>query len=214
MKVGILGSGGVAQALGLGFATLGHEVRLGSRDPGSEKVRAWLAQAGPRASAGSSAEAAGFGEVVVLATEWSGTANALRLAGPERLAGKVLLDVTNPLDFSGGPPPRLAVSGTDSGGEQVQRWLPGARVVKVFNIVGAAHMFRPTFPGGPPDMFLCGNDDEAKRVATGIVESFGWPGLDLGGIEGARLLESLAMLWIVYSFRNNSWNQAFKLLRK
>ncbi len=213
MRIGIIGSGVVGQALGLGFVALGHDVRMGTREPGGEKVQAWLAKAGPKASAGSVAEAADFGEVVVLATAWSGTHSAVMAANPARLAGKVVVDVTNPLDFSAGRP-RLAVAGDDSGGEQVQSWLPLARVVKAFNIVGNAHMFKPDFPGGPPDMFICGNDEAAKETVTGILKDFGWPVIDLGGIESARLLESLAMAWITYGFRNGTWNHAFKLLRK
>ncbi len=213
MKIGILGSGNVGQALGLGFAAHGHDVKMGTRSPESDKVKAWLAQAGSRASAGSYAQAAAFADVAVLATSWSGTENALGLAGPDHLAGKVVIDVTNPLDFSGGVP-RLVLGHTDSGGEQVQRWLPRARVVKAFNTVNNADMVHPQYEGGPPDMFLCGNDDDAKRTVTEICVAFGWPVIDLGGIEGARLLEALAMLWILYGFRNNTWRHAFKLLRK
>ncbi|HEU4787844.1 MAG TPA: hypothetical protein VFS57_10555, partial [Gemmatimonadaceae bacterium] len=103
---------------------------------------------------------------------------------------------------------------TDSGGDQVQRWLPDARVVKAFNIVGNAHMFRPEFPGGPPDMFIAGNDESAKATVSGILKSFGWEVIDLGGIEGSRYLEPMAMAWVVHGFRSGSWNHAFKLLRK
>ena len=213
MKIGMLGSGDVGRALGLGFATLGHEVRMGTREPGSEKVRAWQAKAGPNASAGTFAEAAGFGELAVLATAWSGTAAAIQLAGPERLADKVVIDTTNPLDFSGGAP-RLALGFDDSAGEQVQRWLARSQVVKAFNIVGNAHMFRPQFPGGPPDMFIAGNNESAKRTVTGILGDFGWPTIDLGGIDAARLLEPLALVWITHAVRGGTWNHAFKLLRK
>ncbi len=213
MKIGIIGSGDVGQALGLGFTALGHDVKLGTRDPGSDKLRTWLGKAGAHASAGTFAEAAGFGEIVLLATSWSGTENALKLAGPERLNGKVVVDVTNPLASAGGKL-GLAVGFTDSAGEQVQRWLPGARVVKAFNMVGNAHMFRPQFPGGPPDMFIAGNDEGAKRTVTGILSDFGWRTIDLGGIEAARLIEPVAMTWISYAMRTGTWNHAFKLLRK
>jgi 8-hydroxy-5-deazaflavin:NADPH oxidoreductase len=206
MNVGILGTGVVARALGKGFADLGHAVRFGTRDPASEKAKPL--------GAASFADAAQFAEVAVLATAWSGTENAIRLAGPDRFAGKVVIDVTNPLDASKGSPPVLALGYSDSGGEQVQRWLPNARVVKAFNIVGNASMVRPQFPGGPPDMFICGNDATAKRTVTDIGTAFGWPTIDLGGIEIARYLEPLAMVWITYGFRTNTWNHAFKLLRK
>jgi len=136
------------------------------------------------------------------------------MAGPENLAGKIVIDSTNPLLFSPGKPPALALGHTDSGGEQVQRWLPESRVVKCFNTVGHAHMVHPDFPGGPPDMFLCGNEAGAKETVTGICREFGWPVIDIGGIEGARLLEPICILWVLYGIRTNSLNHAFKLLRK
>jgi hypothetical protein len=214
MRIGIIGSGAVAQALGSGLAALGHDVKLGSREPSSDKMKSWLGKTGGKGSAGTFAEAATHAEVAVLATMWAGTENALKLAGTKNLAGKVVIDATNPLDFSQGAPPRLALAHTDSGGEQVQRWLPDARVVKAFNIVGNAHMVKPQFPGGPPDMFICGNDDGAKKTVTGICSALGWPVIDLGGIEGARYLEPLAMVWIAHGFRSGTWNHAFKLLQK
>jgi predicted dinucleotide-binding enzyme len=214
MRFGIIGSGAVGQALGGGLAALGHDVKLGTREPGSEKVRSWVVKTGGTTSAGTFAEAAAHAEVAVLATLWAGTRSALELAGATRLAGKVVIDATNPLDFSQGPPPTLALGHTDSGGEQVQRWLPDARVVKAFNIVGNASMVKPQFPGGPPDMFICGNDDAAKQTVSGICAALGWPVNDLGGIEAARYLEPLAMVWIAHGFRSGTWNHAFKLLRK
>lgn len=213
MKIGILGTGDVGRALGNGFVAKGHEVKMGSREARNEKARAWVQGAGPKASAGTFADAARFGEVVVLATLWEGTENAVKLAGAENMAGKVVIDTTNPLDFSQGLPPRLAVGHTSSGGEQVQRWLPKTRVVKAFNIVGNAHMVDPQFPGGPPDMFIAGNDAEAKKTVTGILTSFGWPTIDIGGIEGARLLEPMCILWVGYGVKTGTWNHAFKLLR-
>jgi len=215
MKIGILGTGEVARALATGFVHAGHEVKFGTRDPSNDKARALVAAVGPKASAGTFADAAAFAEVAVLATLWAGTENALRLAGPDRLAGKVVVDTTNALDFSQGPPPRLALGHTDSAGEQVQRWLPKARVVKAFNIVGNAFMVQPKFPDGVPDMFLCGNDAAAKQTVGDISAAFGWPPvIDLGGIEMSRYLEPLAMVWIVYGFKTNTWSHAFKLLRK
>ena len=214
MKIGILGSGDVGSDLCIGFASVGHQVKLGTRDPGSEKVKAWIAKAGPKASAGTLAETARFADVAVLATLWSGTENAIRLAGPDNLAGKVVIDATNPLVFKSGAPPSLALGHTDSGGEQVQRWMPKAKVVKAFNIVGHAHMVHPNFPGGPPDMFICGNDAGAKKTVTEFLTAFGWPTTDIGGIEGARLLEPLCILWVIYGATTGSWNHAFKMLRK
>ena len=214
MKIGILGTGDVGQSLGSGFAALGHHVMMGTRTPQSEKVKAWVAKNGPAASAGTFQETAAFADLAVLAILWSGTENAVRLAGPRNLAGKIVMDITNPLIFYPDAPPALALGHTDSAGEQVQRWLPEALVVKAFNMVGNAHMVHPQFPGGPPDMFICGNDKAAKAKVAEICSAFGWPATDIGGIEGARLLEPLAMLWILYGVRSGTWNHAFKLLQK
>ena len=212
MKIGILGSGEVGQKLGEGFIAIGHSVKIGTRSP--EKLSDWAAKHEGKASVGSFSDAASFGEIVALATSWEGTAAALQMAGAGNFTGKVVIDVTNPLDFSKGMPPRLAVGRDDSAGETMQRLLPGARVVKAFNIVGNTHMFRPDFPGGPPTMFICSNDGGAKTQATEILDAFGWETIDIGGIEMSRLLEPLAMLWIMYYFKTGTGNHAFKLLRK
>jgi hypothetical protein len=212
MQVGILGSGVVAQALAAGFLKLGHDVKLGSREP--KKLQPWLDKAGKHVSAGSFEETARFADIAVLASLWTGTENLLKLAGaPATLAGKLVIDVTNPLIYETGKMPRLALGHTDSGGEQVQRWLPQSKVVKAFNTVGSAHMVEPKFPGGPPDMFICGDDASAKQVVAGICKNFGWGVVDAGGIEGARLLEPLCILWVEYGLRTQTWNHAFKLLR-
>ena len=211
VRVGVLGSGDVGKVLAAGFASLGHEVTIGSRDP--EKLREW-ASANARVSAGTFADAATFGDILVLATLGAGALDAIRLAGLDAFDGKVLIDATNPLDFSKGMPPTLFVGTTDSLGEQVQRLIPKARVVKAFNTVGNAHMIHPQFPGGPPDMFLCGNDAEGKKIVSQICEAFGWGVVDIGGIEGSRYLEPMCMTWVLYGVRNSSWNHAFKLLRK
>jgi len=213
MRIGILGTGDVGRVLGSGLVSLGHEVKIGSRTPQKPEVKEWLKAAGPKASAGSFAEAAAFGEMAVLATLWIGTENAIKLAGSQNLAGKMVIDTTNPLDFSTGTP-RLSVGHTDSAGETVQRWLPQSRVVKAFNHVGNAHFIKPQFPDGPPTMFICGNDGGAKKIVSGLLEAFGWAVIDIGGIEGSRLLEPLAMLWILYGFRTSTWSHAFKLLRR
>ena len=213
MKIGVIGSGGVGRALATGFLSRGDEVMLAARDPKKPALVEWAAKAkSPKARTGTFAEAAAFGEIIVLATSWSGTEPALRLAGPDQMAGKIVIDVTNPLDTSGGGP-RLAVGHADSGGEQVQRWLPKAKVVKAFNIINAALMVRPKFAGGPPDMFIAGNEDAAKKVVTQICTDFGWPVHDIGGIEASRMLESLAMLWITLGVRGLGWVHGFKLLR-
>lgn len=214
MKIAVLGSGGVGQDLGLGFSGLGHEVKMGSRKPAKAEIKAWLDKAGPKASAGTFAEAAAFGDMAVLAVQWTGAENAVRLAGPDNLAGKVVIDASNPLLFRPKALPGLAVGGQDSAGEQVQRWLPKARVVKAFNTVNHAHMVKPSFPGGPPDMFICGDDASAKKFVAGICRDFGWGVIDMGGIEAARLLEPLALIYIQNAIRTENWNCAFKLLKK
>lgn len=214
MKIGILGTGDVGRALGNAFIALGHEVKMGSRDARNQKAVEWASTSGINALTGTFADAAKFGDVVVLALLWSGAENALKLAGPENFAGKVVIDAINPLVFEPGKPLALAIGHTGSAGEQVQRWLPAARVVKAFNSVGHAHMFKPDFPCGPPDMFIAGNDPAAKQTVTGILTDFGWSTIDVGGIEGSRLLEPLCILWVGYGMRTGTWNHAFKLLRK
>ena len=213
MKVGILGSGDVGRALGRGFIALGHEVKIGARDAQNEKSVAWAREMGTKASTGTFADAAAFGDVIVLATLGSANEGAIRMAGLDTFRAKVLIDTTNPLDFSSGGPPRLAVSGYDSGGERVQRLLPDAHVVKAFNTVGNALMFRPDLPGGPPDMFICGDRDDAKARVAGIVKDFGWNVVDVGGIESSRYLEGMCLVWVLSAMRGGTWNQAFKLLR-
>jgi predicted dinucleotide-binding enzyme len=214
MNVGILGTGDVGKALGRGFIALGHAVKMGARDARNEKALAWAREMGAAASAGTFGDAASFGEVIVLATLGVANESAITTAGPDNFRGKVLIDATNPLDFTGGMPPRLAVQGNDSGGERVQRLLPDAHVVKAFNTVGNAFMFRPDFPGGPPDMFICGNHDHAKAKVTAILKDFGWGVVDVGGIESSRYLEAMCMVWVLAAMHSNDWNQAFKLLRK
>jgi predicted dinucleotide-binding enzyme len=211
VKVGILGSGDVGKVLAGGFIDLGHEVKIGSRDP--EKLRSWAQANGERASTGTFADAAQFGDFIVLATLGSATENAIQLAGISNFDGKLVIDATNPLDFSTGAP-RLSVGHDDSLGEQVQRLLPNARVVKAFNTAGNAHMINPDFPNGPPTMFIAGNDAEAKRLVTQICEHFGWDVSDLGGIESSRYLEPMCMAWVVHGIQSKSWNHAFKMLRR
>ena len=214
MKIGILGSGDVGQTLGAGFAGRGDDVMMGTRDPDQEKVRSWVKKTGKRASAGTFEEAASFGELLVLATLGAANESAIRMAGEKNFAGKVVMDTTNPLTFEPGNLPTLFVGHTDSGGERVQRLLPRARVVKAFNTVGYAHMVKPKFPGGPPDMFLCGDDEAARKTVAGICEAFGWGVVDIGGIEGSRHLEPMCIVWVYHGILAKSWDHAFKLLRK
>src|SRR5665213_771303 len=185
MKIGIFGTGDVGRTLANGFLATGNQVMMGSREAGNKNALAWAKEAGARSAAatGTFSDAAKFAEVVILAVSWTGAENALKLAGAENLAGKVVIDATNPLRFAPGLAPGLSLGHTDSAGEQVQRWLPEARVVKAFNSVGYSQMFKPEFPDGPPDMFICGNDDAAQKTATDILMSFGWSTIDIGGIE-------------------------------
>ncbi len=213
MKIGIIGSGTVGQQLGLGFIRLGHEVKIGTRSV--DKLKDWINQAGEKASTGSPAEASKFGELLVLATSWEGTEGAIKIAGKENFSGKILIDVTNPLDFSQGPPPKIAVSPGNSGGEQIQKMLPKTKVVKAFNIISAYIMIKPGREEGDPDLFIAGNDSEAKQKVTSLAEELGWKSvIDMGDLSQSYWLETLAMMWIYYGFKNNSWSHAFKLLKK
>lgn len=214
MRIGVLGSGSVGRSLGNGLVRLGHQVKMGSRNPAKGEVAEWRKEAGPNASAGSFRAAAQSGEVIFLCTSWSGTEEALRLAGPENFTGKVVVDVTNPLDFSQGPPPKMAVDSSTSGAEKIQGWLPGARVVKAFNTITAAFMTDGSIGTEKLDMFIAGDDADAKRIVMDFLSAFKWNTHDLGGLEQSRLLEYFALLWIAYGFKNNIWNHAFKLIRK
>jgi predicted dinucleotide-binding enzyme len=213
MNVGILGSGDVGQALGRGFLALGHQVMLGSREAENPRAVAWAKQAGERASAGTFAKAAEFGEIVVLATLGVATENAIRIAGPGNFRGKLVLDATNPLDFDTSKCSLVGGLG-DSAGERHQRLLPGAHVVKVFNTVGNALFFRPDLPGGPPSMFICGDDAGAKQRVGEICKDFGWETVDVGPIGAAHYLEAMCMVWVLTAEASDTWTQAFKLLRK
>ncbi len=210
-KIGILGSGSAGQTLGRGLLGLGHPVMIGSRDPA--KLAAWLKDAGPAASVGTFAEAADFGELVILSVRGTAAEKVLQSAGLHRFDAKVLIDASDPLDFSSGRP-GLFVGTTDSLGERVQRLVPKALVVKAFNIVVADVMIDPALSGGDPDMFIAGNDDRAKQVVSALLAEFGWPVVDLGDIENARWLEALSLAWVVYSHRTGKTHHAFKLVGK
>lgn len=214
MKIGILGSGDVAKALARGFLSRKHQVTMGTRD--ASKLEDFKREVGGQLTVGSNSDAAKGADLIVLATHFDGGAavGALELAGIANLDGKVLIDVTNPLKIEEGKLPQLSIGFTDSAGETVQRAAPTAKVVKAFNIVGNQHMVDPQFPGGPPTMFIAGDDDGAKKTVAGIVTSFGWECIDAGGIQESRLLEALAMLWIHTGIRDRQRDQAFKLLRK
>jgi hypothetical protein len=213
MKIGIIGSGVVGQQLGFGFAKLGHEVKIGTRD--ESKLSEWKDQAGDKASSGSVKDAAGFGELIVLATKWEGTEAAIKSAGAEKFSGKIVIDVTNPLDLSQGGVPRLDAAEGNSGAEKIQKLIPDAKIVKAFNTISAYIMISPKREEGDPDLFIAGDDDESKKTVTKIAEAFGWKSvIDMGGLSQSFWLETFAMLWIHYGFKFNNWTHAFKLLKK
>jgi predicted dinucleotide-binding enzyme len=213
MKIGILGSGDVAKSLAGGFIKHGHQVVFGTRDPGKLKDFAASHQG---ARAASFAEAAKFGDVVVLAVKGSAAVDALKSAGASNLAGKPVIDATNPIADA---PPQNGVlkfftNLDQSLLEQLQGVFPSAHLVKAFNSVGNAAMVNPDFPGGKPTMFICGNDDNAKATVRGICEQFGWEVADMGKAEAARAIEPLCMLWCIPGFIRNDWFHAFKLLQR
>lgn len=198
MKIAILGTGMVGETIASKLVELGHEVRMGSRTATNEKAAAWVKRAGAKASQGSFADAASFGEVVFNATTGSATLEVLNSAGRHNLKGKVLVDISNPLDFSKGMPPSLFVAGDDSLGEQIQRAFPDTKVVKALNTINCNVMVDPSRIPGTHDTFVSGNDAEAKKQVTQILtEWFGWKRvIDLGNISTARGTECYLMLWI------------------
>lgn len=215
MRIGILGSGTVGQTLAQGFLKHGHQAMLGTRDPQKPDVQKWL-RANGGAQVGTFAETAGFGELLVLATKGSAAESALELAGAANLAGKTILDATNPiadappvggvLVFTTGPNQSLA--------ETLQARFPDSRIVKAFNSVGAAQMVNPHYEQGTPSMFFCGDNAEAKGQAAEIIRLFGWEPFDCGGIRAARAVEPLCMLWCIPGFLRGQWTHAFKVLTK
>lgn len=212
MRIGILGSGDVGKQLGKGLIKIGHEVKIGTRD--TEKLKEWVREVGKSGSAGNFKDAAKFGEVIIIATLWAGTENAINLAEKNNFKGKIVIDVTNPLDFSGGMPPKYVGGVGNSAGEQVQKWLKDTKVVKAFNTIGNHIMCNPKRGEGDPDLFIAGNN-EGKKFVEDIAKKFGWKNIiDLADITKSHLLESIAMTWIEYAFKNNSWNHAFKLLKE
>jgi predicted dinucleotide-binding enzyme len=213
MKIGVLGSGGVAKVLASGFLKHGHEVMMGSRTP--EKLADWAAE-NPTGLTGTFFQAGAFGELLVLAVKGGAAAEALGLAGAENLAGKTLIDACNPI--ADAPPEkgvlRFFTNLDESLMERLQRQFPGAHFVKAFNSVGAPLMVNPQFDGGRPTMFICGNDEAAKESVSGILDQFGWETADMGGVEAARAIEPLCMLWCIPGLLRNEWAHAFKLLTK
>lgn len=214
MRVGILGSGAVGQALANGFIKHGHEVMVGTRSP--DKLEDWRAQAGERGQVGSFAQTAVFGDLLVLAARGTAAKHVLETAGAENLAGMTILDTTNPI--SEAPPDngvlKFFTSLDESLMEQLQTAFPEANFVKAFSCVGNALMVNPDFGGLKPTMFICGNDENAKKEASGILDLFGYEVADMGGAEAARAIEPLCILWCIPGFLRDEWMHAFKLLKQ
>jgi 8-hydroxy-5-deazaflavin:NADPH oxidoreductase len=215
MKVGIIGSGQVGQVLAAAFIKEGHQAMLGTRDIAKEAVVKWKAS-NPDAQVGSFAEAAAFGEMIVLATQGDATQDAVAQAGIVNLAGKTVIDATNPIKK--GPPVNgvleFFTGPNESLMEKLQLQVPDAHFVKAFNSVGSGFMYQPNFDGVKPTMFICGNDTAAKQTVTNLLDAFGWETADMGKVESARAIEPLCMLWCIPGFLNNQWSHAFKLLKK
>jgi predicted dinucleotide-binding enzyme len=212
-KIAVLGSGNVGTVLADGFLRHGYEVTRGSREPA--KLGPWLAKAGSKARTATFADAARAAEIVVLAVKGDAAEAVLDLAGADALRGKVVIDTTNPIAAE--PPVhgvlRFFTSLDESLMERLQRRVPEARFVKAFSCVGNALMVDPKLPGGPPTMFICGNDTAAKDEARAILERFGWAVEDLGAVEAARAIEPLCILWCIPGMRGQGWAHALKMLR-
>jgi predicted dinucleotide-binding enzyme len=199
MKIAVFGTGNVGETLGSKLVELGHEVKMGSRTATNEKALAWVKKAGAKASAGTFADAAKFGELIINATLGAGTIEAFKMAGAENSAGKVILDLSNPLDFSKGMPPSLFISNTDSLGEALQREFPKARVVKALNTMWCGLMVNPRQLAESHHAFVAGNDPAAKDAVKQLLQGFGWKPeelLDVGDITAARATESVLPIWL------------------
>jgi predicted dinucleotide-binding enzyme len=211
MKIGVIGSGDVGKTLAGGFHKHGHQVMLGTRTAG--KLADWAKQ-NPKGRVGSFDVAAKSAELVVLAVKGTAAADALRAAGAANLAGKPVIDACNPI--ADAPPTngvlKFFTTHDQSLMEKLQHQFQTARFVKAFNSVGNACMINPQFKGGKPTMFICGNDDAAKKTVSGILDQFGWETADMGKAEAARAIEPLCMLWCIPGFLRNDWTHAFKLL--
>jgi len=217
MKIGILGTGIVGETLGTKLVQLGHTVKMGSRIAANEKGVSWSKKNGPNATSGTFADAAKFGSMLFNCTSGLASLQALKLAGSENLSEKVLVDVSNPLDFSKGMPPFLSIANTDSLGEQIQRTFPRVKVVKALNTLNASLMTNPkSLAQGDHNLFICGNDSDAKKIVVSLLTSFGWNEgniYDLGDISNARGTEMILPLWIRLMGKFQSPMFQFKIVR-
>ena len=214
MKIGIIGSGLVGRVLASAFLKEGYDVMLGTRNTFKQEVVNWKNE-NLSGKTGSFNETTEFGELLVLATGGNVTEEAIRLAGFANFKNKVVIDATNPI--AAAPPEngvlKFFTDLNESLMEKIQKLIPDAKLVKAFNSVGNTLMYKPNFPGGIPTMFICGNDDAAKKTVTGILTTFGWETEDMGKIEAARAIEPLCILWCIPGFIRNQWTHAFKLLK-
>lgn len=214
MKIGIVGSGDVAQSLGTGLVELGHEVMIGSRNTEKQELLSWKKKVGKKGRLGNTTEAAAYGQIAILAVAWHAEEDVLSQVRPE-LAGKVIIDVTNPLIFHEDRSPELAIGHSISAGEVVQQSLPDSHVVKALNIINHKNMVMPKYKTGTPTMFICGNNQSAVTQTADLLMELGWKDIvDLGGIEKSRLLEPMCLLWVEYGVARNTWNHAFSVLER
>lgn len=216
MKIGIIGSGQVGQVLGSAFLAEGHEVMLGTRNPGKEEVVKWKKN-NPKGQTGTFGVAAQFGELLVLCVAGAVVESAIKQAGTVHFNNKVVIDTTDPISKNEQPVNgvlKYFTKQNESLMQQIQQQLPNARVVKAFNSVGNMAMYKPQFKNGPPTMFICGNDAAAKKTVTELLTTFGWETEDMGGVEAAGCIESLCILWCIPGFTKNQWTHAFKLLKQ
>ncbi|AYV58062.1 NADPH-dependent F420 reductase [Leptospira kmetyi] len=212
-KIGVLGSGVVGQTLANGFLKYGAEVKIGTRDP--SKLKDWLSKAGASASVGTFAEAASFGEILVLCSKGNIASEVLKLAGIDSLNGKTIIDTTNPISEEApvNGVLKFFTSYNESLMEQLQKQAPKAHFVKCFSSVGSTLMVDPKLKDGKPSMFICGNEDSSKKIVSDILNTFGWDTEDMGKVEAARAIEPLCILWCIPGFLSQSWTHAFKLLK-
>lgn len=211
-KVGVIGSGGVAQTLAAGFLKHGYEVKIGTRD--TKKLEAFAAQHGGKIAITDFAGAAAFGEIVVLAVKGKVAKDALALAGAQNLKGKTVVDPTNPIEDA---PPENGVLKFFSNinrslMEDLQSAYPEANFVKAFSMIGGPHMVNPAFKE-KPTMFICGNNAAAKKDVAEVLQKFGFEAEDMGAATAARAIEPLCILWCIPGLTGNSWNHAIRLIR-
>lgn len=213
MKIGVIGDTEAGQNLAFGLIDLGHEVMLGAHD--QKRAEKWKKQAGGKSAyAGTTTQAANFSELAILAVAWRATEDVLQQIRPE-LAGKIVIDITTPLEFEDDGPPTLALGHDISGGEMVQQSLPDSHVIKTLNFLSHRHVMKPSYKEGDPEMFVCGNNASARSYVVELLNQMGWKNVtDIGGIEKSRLLEPLCALWIEYGLAHDTWDHAFAVLNK